>query len=95
MLATLTTLPAALTPVLAGGPWMVGHGGGPWFLLFPLVWILVALVVFLIVSRRRRHWARTGPGSARSTLAQRFAKGEIEEDEYRARLEVLQAADER
>ena len=35
-------------------------------------------------------WMRGG-ASAESTLAERFAKGDIDETEYRARLEVLRA----
>ena len=35
--------------------------------------------------------AREGTKSAEATLAQRFAQGDIEEAEYRARLEVLRA----
>ena len=45
---------------------------------------------------RRRAWADGSYGppwargaSAESTLAERFAKGDIDESEYRARLEVL------
>ncbi|MGW9630890.1 SHOCT domain-containing protein [Agromyces sp. NPDC055520] len=36
-------------------------------------------------------WMRGSGASAESTLAERFAKGDIDETEYRARLEVLRA----
>jgi putative membrane protein len=95
----LTTALAA-TALTAPAHWMGPGGFGfPWFLIFvPLFWILVLGLVFALVGRR---WRRGGPGygpsatqggrSAESTLAERFAQGDIEEVEYRARLEVLRA----
>nr|WP_174247742.1 hypothetical protein [Galbitalea soli] len=69
--------------------------------------VIVGLIVFAIAGRRRRwaRWAAMshsgGPfghggwGSpsraAETTLAERFAQGDIDEKEYRARLEVLRA----
>ncbi|WP_345752267.1 hypothetical protein [Microbacterium rhizophilus] len=78
---------------VAHGPW---HGGGPgWLLLLvPLFWIgfFVLLAVFIRRGPRFRGggWGGHGP-SAESTLANRFANGDIDEQEYRARLEVLRA----
>ncbi|CAN5373797.1 hypothetical protein BH11ACT4_BH11ACT4_05210 [soil metagenome] len=84
-----------------GGPF--GWGFGFFFLLIPLFWILV---IGLIVGLGRRRWAHGGWGPGRgyghpyfggaargaeSTLAERFANGDIDEKEYRARLEVLRA----
>ena len=87
-------------------PW---HGGGFWFFLIPLFWILVIVALFAIFGRRRRAWMRGGygphsqfgwqgwqhaqaAGSAESVLAQRYANGDIDEKEYRARLEVLRSS---
>lgn len=92
-------------------PW---HGGGFWFLLIPLFWILVIAALVAIFGRRRRAWLRAGygphaygphghydwqgwqhaqaAGSAESVLAQRYANGDIDEKEYRARLEVLRSS---
>ena len=80
-----------------GGPFFWGFG----FLFFPLFFIIL-IVLFATLGRRR--WARNGwgPGyghpyfggaarGAESTLAERFAQGDIDEKEYRARLEVLRA----
>jgi len=79
----------------------------PFFFLIPVFWILVIVLIAVLVTRgRRRAWARGGYGpwagpwahggwdahSAESTLAQRFANGDIDEKEYRARLEVLRAS---
>jgi putative membrane protein len=74
-----------------------GWGGGPgWFLLIPLFWIVLLIVLFGVFARR---WHRgdhpggwQGPAvSAEATLAERFAQGDIDEVEYRARLAVLRA----
>ena len=84
-----------------------GHGFGFLFFLIPLFWILLIVALFAIFGRRRRAmWAQYGGGwghggpwaqaqaarSAESTLAERYAQGDIDEKEYRARLEVLRAS---
>ena len=91
----------ALTMAVAH-PWG-GPGFGWLFFLVPLFWIAVFVILFAIFGRRRRAmWAQGGPwghgwhgaqaaGSAESTLAQRYANGDIDEKEYRARLEVLRS----
>lgn len=91
----------ALAGVVAhvGGPF--GWGFGFVFLLIPLFWIAV---IVLLATVGRRRWARRGWGygyghpyfgaaarGAEATLAERFANGDIDEKEYRARLEVLRA----
>jgi putative membrane protein len=94
-----------LTSIAALGA--IAHPGGfPGFGLFfliPLFWILVLVAVFAIAGRRWRSraamggygpWGHPGAAAARSaqaTLAERFANGDIDEKEYRARLEVLRA----
>jgi len=83
------------------GPY--GAGFGWLFFLIPLFWIALFVVIFGVFGRRWRRrafagdfgghygpWARAGRG-AESTLAERFANGDIDEVEYRARLEVLRA----
>lgn len=87
---------AALYPGGWGGP-----GPGLWFLLIPLVWIALIGVLLAIFGRRWRraaatngYWPHGGMNPARhaeATLAERFAKGDIDEIEYRARLEVIRA----
>jgi putative membrane protein len=88
---------AAFWPLLP--IFIIGHVF--WFI------IIVLIVVFAIAGgrRRRRMWGAYGGhfgpwgggawgGSARAaetTLAERFANGDIDEKEYRARLEVLRA----
>ena len=81
---------------------VVAHGPGPWgggpgwlFLLVPLFWIgfFILLAVFIRRGPRFRGggWGGHSGPSAESTLASRFANGDIDEQEYRARLEVLRA----
>jgi len=96
MLTTLTAAPLVAAHV-AGWGW-----GFPWFLIFiPLFWIAIFVLIFAFAGRRwrRARWAgEYGLGwgapsvSAEATLAERFARGDIDETEYRARLEVLRAA---
>ncbi|QAY74439.1 hypothetical protein ET445_14990 [Agromyces protaetiae] len=99
-----TALAAAAITAHAGpwaGPWAAGFG---WvFFLIPIFWILFFVLLFTFVGRRWRRaawsgehpygppWARGASASAERTLAERFAKGDIDEVEYRARLEVLRA----
>jgi putative membrane protein len=61
-------------------------GPGPW--LFPFIW-LIPLTIGLLIWRFGRPW-RSPSYEARSALAARYARGEIDEDEYRQRLTVLE-----
>lgn len=61
--------------------------GGPWFLLFPLAWIVVIVVIAVIFKRRRGPWHHHN--GAEAVLRERFARGEVTEEEYRQRMEVL------
>lgn len=97
MSTTMAALNAASTH-LPGHMWGPGPGFGWWFLLIPLFWIgVVALIVGIFGRRWRRsaaegEYGRSAPArQAESTLAERFAQGDIDEVEYRARLEVLRA----
>jgi len=96
---TASTAATALAAHAGFGPWGFGF---PWFLVFiPLFWILVIGLLFAFAGRRWRRGAAMGYGpygahaaaarGAEATLAERFARGDIEEVEYRARLEVLRA----
>ena len=97
-----TVFTALTTVCLIAHPGGPGGGFGWLFLLIPLFWILLFVLVVGIFGRRfrRARWAGAyghghghwGAGrSAETTRAERFAQGDIEEKEYRARLEVLRA----
>jgi putative membrane protein len=83
----MTLLAGALAPL--ADCWH--HGGGGWF-LFPLFWIAVILIVALLI--RRGGWrGPRGPYRHQQTAAEllehRFARGEIDDDEYRRRRSIL------
>ena len=67
-----------------------------WFLLFPLFWLVVIALLIRFVWMRRGPgcWGRgdrPGPERAQGILAERYARGEIGDEEYRTRLERLRA----
>lgn len=99
MLPLATATAAVCGPAFAGGfaPF------APFFLLVPLFWLIVIVLIVTLVGRRwRRGWdggsapwsAAHGSATSRaeSLLAERFARGEIDETEYHARLDALRAA---
>jgi putative membrane protein len=64
-----------------------GYGFG-W--IFPLMfWVLILVGIFFLVRRKQdwREWH--GARSGEAVLAERYAKGEISEEEYRQRKQVL------
>jgi putative membrane protein len=63
------------------GPWTGGPG---WWLVFPVVFWLVVLTAggYLIYRRSPRQSARS---AAERTLAERYARGEIDAQELRQR----------
>ena len=91
----MTMLTTMTLAIAHPGPWYDGRwhdGSGPgWWLAFPiafgLFWIAVAIGAFYLLRRR------TSPPSPRAgaeaVLAERYARGEIDEDEYHSRLAVL------
>lgn len=74
--------------VIAAGEW--NRQGGFWFPLVPLLFFGLWLAVFALASRRWRH-AQGRPGEA--ALAERYARGEIDADEFHARRAVLRHKD--
>jgi putative membrane protein len=90
---TVTLATSALTD--QGAPWHgTWNGPGPWWPIFPLLWLLfvVALVVtFGFLGRRRfgRLQAASGQRAGEARLAERYAAGEIDEQEYERRLATL------
>lgn len=88
-----------LTALITAPGFAYGPGPGfPFFFLAPLIWLLVLAVVLLLVRRgARRRWSQYGGPSfgphrsPEATLSERFANGEVDEVEYRSRLEVLRA----
>jgi putative membrane protein len=71
---------------------MRGDMGGGWFMAGGGL-LLVLLIVVVVAVLMRQPTDHTGPreatGSAEDVLAERFARGEIDENEYRQRLGTL------
>lgn len=74
------------------------HASNGWMYVLMTGWFtILAVVVVLAVVAVIRFQNRSAPdrhyvapmSSARQTLAQRFARGELDEDEFRRRLAVL------
>jgi putative membrane protein len=79
-----------LEVVMMGG---YGYGNG-WMWIWPLL-VLVGLVILGVVAVRMTQGRSSGgPGApastARQVLDDRYARGEIDEDEYRKRRSALQ-----
>lgn len=65
-------------------------GPGPWWPIFPLFWVLFWGVLIFAVFRFRRRWDRPDASrSADGVLAERYARGEISEQDFRERQRVL------
>jgi putative membrane protein len=72
-----------------------GHMGGGWWWVMGIGWLvfLAAIVVIVVLFMRRSDHrgadaARSGP---ENVLAERLARGEIDEDEYRRRRDALRS----
>ena len=77
-----------MTIATHAGPGYDGHGA--WWPIFPIFWLLAFIAVLMFFATMgRRRWHDRGSSTGRSRLAERFASGEIDEDEYRSRLAVL------
>jgi|GEM_PF-1353274 len=71
--------------------WNYDGDGPPFpFFLFPLFWLLFfAGVITVVTVLRRRRDTTAGRRAGERTLAERYASGEIDADEYRTRRAVL------
>ena len=100
MLATMGIAVKSLA-VAHGGPWGEGWDGG-WLLArmaLTVLWIVVVITIvrFVVFGRFGRWGGRRGGGGwgpspmerARGVLAERYARGEIDLEEFRARSEQL------
>lgn len=65
-----------------------GWYGPPWWGISGLVFLAIVLIAGWFLVRRRGQSAVSGH-SAESVLSERFARGEIDEEEFQQRLAVL------
>lgn len=76
------------------------HMNGWGWALISLGWLVLLVLIGLAVAVMLRRTGDAGPAgtadghhpSPRETLAQRYARGEIDDEEYRRRMEVLEQA---
>lgn len=74
--------------VLSADRW---NGDGPAFWpIFPIIWFLMILTVaYLVIRWGRRNRAQCSTASGEARLAERYAAGEIDDQEYREKRAVL------
>ncbi|WP_035845337.1 SHOCT domain-containing protein [Kitasatospora azatica] len=83
---------------------LADSGWHPWFLFIPFFWLAFLVIVFAVL--RRTVWRRAGcfgpyayhhagQQGPLAVLGERYARGEIDEDEYRARKAVITEQPER
>ncbi|MFC4913362.1 SHOCT domain-containing protein [Actinomadura gamaensis] len=92
--------------ITAAHPGWHDHSGPGWWVIFPitfgLLWLTaLGFVGFQLAKRRRRGgWrfpqaANPQPGAGKQRpedlLAERFARGEVDEDEFHSRMSALRA----
>ena len=77
-----------LWPTLFASHGDFDHHG--WWPVWPVLWLVVAAALVWLVARRLRERPRGGVDRSREILAERLARGEIDGDEYRRRLDQLQ-----
>jgi putative membrane protein len=75
------------------------HDGPGWWIVFPLLWFAVIAGGLVLLFRSRGGWgpprAVAHRESALDVLDARYARGEIDLDEYRERRAVLSGHEER
>lgn len=79
-----------------GDGWMWHNGGTGWWILMAVLTVVFWAVVITVVVLAIRYVASdrgrsAGPTSAQAedVLAERYARGEVDDDEYRRRLALL------
>jgi putative membrane protein len=72
--------------------WGYGSGAAAWWMVVEsLIWALAAAAIVIGVVVLVRGGVGTGRDSARHILEERFAKGEIDEEEFNRRVTALRA----
>jgi putative membrane protein len=66
-----------------------GDHTGNWWLVLGIGWLVLFLAVLAVVLVRRFHERKASRQEAEDVLAERFAQGEIDEDDYRRRRQAL------
>lgn len=78
--------------------WHDGWGTGGWIAMaFVMIVFWTIVVVAIVAVMRSNQWRRPEPGPGRADdaeriLAERFARGEIDADEYKQRRDILRSS---
>ena len=91
MTSLIDTATSAAALATHDGQW---NGPGPWWPIFPFLWLLFIIAVFATfrfvgVRRWRQAQGQAGTRAGGARLAERYAAGEIDEQEYERRLGTL------
>jgi len=87
-----------MTTVITAASSLAAHdhyyGPGPWWPIFPFLWLLFIIGIFASfrffgVRRWRQVQGYAGTRAGEARLAERYAAGEIDEQEYERRLATL------
>jgi putative membrane protein len=73
---------------------MWGYGGGAavwWMVVESLIWVLVVAAIVVGVVLLMRGGPGNETGAARRILDERFARGEIDEEEFNRRVAALRS----
>ena len=71
------------------GPWWAGSTGWPFWWMCPVMMlVMLAVVAGIILARRRSH---DGHRASLQILAERFARGEIQKEEYQEKKAAILA----
>lgn len=83
---------SATLALVLGQMWDGDHMGRGWWWVMGIGWLIfLAFIVLLAVVLVRGFTNGSARRSADDILAERFARGEIDEDEYRRRRSALRA----
>jgi len=91
------TMNGALQAHYMNGGWSgVGHHGwglmhGPFSIIMFIVFIFLLFWLFRRIVHGKGYCGHGASGGALATLSERFAKGEIDEEEFRAKRDVLKS----
>ena len=84
-----------MSAVVMAQMWNGDHMGDGWWWVMGIGWLVFLALIVVLVFLLIRHFTSTEGGTGRQrraaedVLADRFARGEIDEDEYRRRRDVL------
>lgn len=76
--------------------WNYGYGWGAWLMMFPMMIVFWGALIWVIIVAIRHSGGQNSGGDSRrrdalQILDERFARGEIDAEEYRSRRDALRS----